>query len=219
MGMDCFAAEANRVASAYKQRTERNPARVHWGPSHTHFIEPCTKEQVVGSGWLETRDLVYREFIRPQAMGGCGGDWVELYRRVDRIEEPDYSCMGLLWRQLHRKEPRYEEAELEGSNEPYFSATRPAQQHTEDATELFTIFDFSQHETKTPTHTKLLSQNLVLATRSLLIRGAKRHQKHQAIKLRQQKPKNFHKVALAARNRRYHQPLPRHQHRRRMLHV
>jgi len=99
--------------SSTDEDEEQHSPSVRWGPSEVFVIEPCTKEQVIGTGWLETRDLVAREFIRPQSMGGCGGDWQVLYRRVEQIEEPDFSAMGLLWRQLFHKRQRLEEEQLE----------------------------------------------------------------------------------------------------------
>lgn len=73
--------------------------RVRWSDSDTvvHEIERLSIAQVVGCGWVQTRDLCNREFWQPQTEGGCGGQWAMLMKFVDQIDEPDYCAVGNIW--------------------------------------------------------------------------------------------------------------------------
>merc|ERR1719460_2028270 len=73
--------------------------RVRWSDSDTivHEIERLSIAQVVGCGWVQTRDLCNREFWKPQTEGGCGGQWAMLMKLVDQIDEPDYCAVGNIW--------------------------------------------------------------------------------------------------------------------------
>jgi len=73
--------------------------RVRWSDSDTivHEIERLSIAQVVGCGWVQTRDLCNREFWQPQTEGGCGGQWAMLMKLVDQIDEPDYCAVGNIW--------------------------------------------------------------------------------------------------------------------------
>jgi len=70
------------------------------------------KQQVIGTGWQDTTDLVYREFRRPSPLG-CGGKWEVLEERLAEIEEPHWTLVGQLWATLHDRAPRNEEAALD----------------------------------------------------------------------------------------------------------
>jgi len=71
-----------------------------------------TKCLVLGDGWQETTDLVYRDFRKPREQGGCSGEWSTLESRLLAIEEPCWATIGQLWGMLHGKTPRLEERAL-----------------------------------------------------------------------------------------------------------
>ena len=67
------------------------------------------KELNIGTGWRETLNLVTREFYLPLDKNGCGGNWEIFEKKINLIEEPDYSLIGLLWKQLNGFKKRNEE--------------------------------------------------------------------------------------------------------------
>ena len=44
---------------------------------------------------------------------GLGGNWSRFQANIDRLEEPDWCCIGQLWARHYGKSPRFEEASFE----------------------------------------------------------------------------------------------------------
>lgn len=67
------------------------------------------KTEVLGQNWMETSDLVYREFYSPIERGGCNRQWEILEKKLLEMEEPQWSLIGQLWSSLNPNSPRIEE--------------------------------------------------------------------------------------------------------------
>ena len=44
-------------------------------------------------------------------VGGCGGDWYLFQAKIDKLKEPDWSCIGKLWSNIYGRKHRFEENE------------------------------------------------------------------------------------------------------------
>ena len=66
-------------------------------------------EEKLGKDWQRTQDLTCREFTVPIEKGGCGRNWHVLQYKLDKLGEPCWRMIGMLWHSLHPCSKRLEE--------------------------------------------------------------------------------------------------------------
>ena len=66
-------------------------------------------EEKLGKDWQRTQDLTCREFTVPIEKGGCGKNWHVLQYKLDKLGEPCWRMIGMLWHSLHPCSKRLEE--------------------------------------------------------------------------------------------------------------
>jgi len=74
-------------------------------------------EEKLGKDWQRTQDLTCREFVIPIEKGGCGRNWHVLQYKLDKLGEPCWRMIGMLWHSLHPCSKRLEEDSDDGSSE------------------------------------------------------------------------------------------------------
>lgn len=78
---------------------------------HYDFDRDADMAEKSGDDWQETQDLVYREFTIPVEEGGCGRNWHILQSKLDKLNEPCWRMIGMLWNTLYPSAKRLEEAD------------------------------------------------------------------------------------------------------------
>lgn len=68
---------------------------------HYDFERDVDMVEKSGENWLETRDLVCREFFMPVELGGCGCKWHILEHKLNALKEPCWRMIGMLWNRLY----------------------------------------------------------------------------------------------------------------------
>jgi hypothetical protein len=76
---------------------------------HYDYNKEEDMEEKLGKDWLQTQDLIYREFDKPIEKGGCGRDWNVLQSKLDKLREPCWKMIGMLWNKLYPHKHRLEE--------------------------------------------------------------------------------------------------------------
>ena len=97
----------------------KNKPHIKWSDEHggelnsIKFIYQNTNERFLerkANDYRTTYELVnnFRSHIN---VGGCGGDWYLFQAKIDKLEEPDWSCIGKLWSNIYGRKHRFEEDE------------------------------------------------------------------------------------------------------------
>jgi hypothetical protein len=84
---------------------------------HYEYMRDEELEEKLGKDWQRTQDLTCREFVIPIEKGGCGRNWHVLQYKLDKLGEPCWRMIGMLWHSLHPCSKRLEEDSDDGSSE------------------------------------------------------------------------------------------------------
>ena len=84
---------------------------------HYEYFREEEMEEKLGKDWQRTQDLTCREFTVPIEKGGCGRNWHVLQYKLDKLGEPCWRMIGMLWHSLHPCAKRLEEDSDDGSSE------------------------------------------------------------------------------------------------------
>jgi hypothetical protein len=84
---------------------------------HYEYLREEEMEEKLGKDWQRTQDLTCREFSMPIEKGGCGRNWHVLQYKLDKLGEPCWRMIGMLWHSLHPCSKRLEEDSDEGTCE------------------------------------------------------------------------------------------------------
>ena len=76
---------------------------------HYEYFREEELEEKLGKDWQRTQDLTCREFTVPVEKGGCGRNWHVLQYKLDKLGEPCWRMIGMLWHSLHPCAKRLEE--------------------------------------------------------------------------------------------------------------
>ena len=76
---------------------------------HYEYFREEELEEKLGKDWQRTQDLTCREFTVPIEKGGCGRNWRVLQYKLDKLGEPCWRMIGMLWHSLHPCAKRLEE--------------------------------------------------------------------------------------------------------------
>lgn len=76
---------------------------------HYEYFREEEMEEKLGKDWQRTQDLTCREFTVPIEKGGCGRNWRVLQYKLDKLGEPCWRMIGMLWHSLHPCAKRLEE--------------------------------------------------------------------------------------------------------------
>jgi hypothetical protein len=83
---------------------------------HYEYFREEEMEEKLGKDWQRTQDLTCREFTIPIEKGGCGRNWHVLQYKLDKLGEPCWRMIGMLWHSLHPCAKRLEEDSDDGSS-------------------------------------------------------------------------------------------------------
>jgi hypothetical protein len=83
---------------------------------HYEYFREEELEEKLGKDWQRTQDLTCREFSIPIEKGGCGRNWHVLQYKLDKLGEPCWRMIGMLWHSLHPCAKRLEEDSDLGSS-------------------------------------------------------------------------------------------------------
>ena len=83
---------------------------------HYEYLRDEELEEKLGKDWQRTQDLTCREFAIPIEKGGCGRNWHVLQYKLDKLGEPCWRMIGMLWHSLHPCAKRLEEDSDDGSS-------------------------------------------------------------------------------------------------------
>jgi hypothetical protein len=83
---------------------------------HYEYFREEELEEKLGKDWQRTQDLTCREFTVPIEKGGCGRNWHVLQYKLDKLREPCWRMIGMLWHSLHPCSKRLEEDSDVGSS-------------------------------------------------------------------------------------------------------
>ena len=83
---------------------------------HYEYFREEELEEKLGKDWQRTQDLTCREFTVPIEKGGCGRNWRVLQYKLDKLGEPCWRMIGMLWNSLHPCAKRLEEDSDDGSS-------------------------------------------------------------------------------------------------------
>lgn len=86
---------------------------------HYEYFREEEMEEKLGKDWQRTQDLTCREFTVPIEKGGCGRNWRVLQYKLDKLGEPCWRMIGMLWHSLHPCAKRLEEDSDDGSEDEY----------------------------------------------------------------------------------------------------
>ena len=81
---------------------------------HYEYFREEELEEKLGKDWQRTQDLTCREFTVPVEKGGCGRNWHVLQYKLDKLGEPCWRMIGMLWHSLHPCAKRLEEDSDDG---------------------------------------------------------------------------------------------------------
>ena len=81
---------------------------------HYEYFREEELEEKLGKDWQRTQDLTCREFTVPIEKGGCGRNWRVLQYKLDKLGEPCWRMIGMLWHSLHPCAKRLEEDSDDG---------------------------------------------------------------------------------------------------------
>ena len=81
---------------------------------HYEYFREEELEEKLGKDWQRTQDLTCREFTVPIEKGGCGRNWRVLQYKLDKLGEPCWRMIGMLWHSLHPCSKRLEEDSDDG---------------------------------------------------------------------------------------------------------
>jgi hypothetical protein len=84
---------------------------------HYEYFREEEMEEKLGKDWQRTQDLTCREFMLPVEKGGCGRNWHVLQYKLDKLGEPCWRMIGMLWHSLHPCAKRLEEDSDDGSSD------------------------------------------------------------------------------------------------------
>jgi hypothetical protein len=83
---------------------------------HYEYFREEELEEKLGKDWQRTQDLTCREFAIPIEKGGCGRNWRVLQYKLDKLGEPCWRMIGMLWHSLHPCAKRLEEDSDDGGS-------------------------------------------------------------------------------------------------------
>lgn len=87
---------------------------------HYEYFREEELEEKLGKDWQRTQDLTCREFTVPIEKGGCGRNWHVLQYKLDKLREPCWRMIGMLWHSLHPCAKRLEEdSDCDSSSDDY----------------------------------------------------------------------------------------------------
>jgi hypothetical protein len=100
-------------------------------------------EEKLGKDWQRTQDLTCREFSMPIEKGGCGRNWHVLQYKLDKLGEPCWRMIGMLWHSLHPCAKRLEEDSDDGSSEEEYIVddSSSSDDYEDDITDDKTVCD------------------------------------------------------------------------------
>lgn len=84
---------------------------------HYEYFREEEMEEKLGKDWQRTQDLTCREFTVPIEKGGCGRNWHVLQYKLDKLGEPCWRMIGMLWHSLHPCAKRLEEDSDDGRSD------------------------------------------------------------------------------------------------------
>ena len=84
---------------------------------HYEYLREEEMEEKLGKDWQRTQDLTCREFSMPIEKGGCGRNWHVLQYKLDKLGEPCWRMIGMLWHSLHPCSKRLEEDSDDGRSD------------------------------------------------------------------------------------------------------
>ena len=84
---------------------------------HYEYQKDEEMEDKLGKDWLKTQDLTCREFSLPIEKGGCGRNWQILQCKLNKLSEPCWRMIGMLWHSLYPCAKRLDEDDDEWDDE------------------------------------------------------------------------------------------------------
>jgi hypothetical protein len=111
---------------------------------HYEYFREEELEEKLGKDWQRTQDLTCREFTVPIEKGGCGRNWHVLQYKLDKLREPCWRMIGMLWHSLHPCAKRLEEdSDDDSSDEEYIVGddSSSSDDYEDDITDDKTVCD------------------------------------------------------------------------------
>jgi hypothetical protein len=115
---------------------------------HYEYFREEELEEKLGKDWQRTQDLTCREFTVPVEKGGCGRNWHVLQYKLDKLGEPCWRMIGMLWHSLHPCAKRLEEdSDDDSSDEEYIvgddssTSSSESDDYEDDITDDKTVCD------------------------------------------------------------------------------
>lgn len=114
---------------------------------HYEYFREEELEEKLGKDWQRTQDLTCREFTVPIEKGGCGRNWHVLQYKLDKLREPCWRMIGMLWHSLHPCAKRLEEDSDDSSSEEEYivgddsSSSSSSEDYEDDITDDKTVCD------------------------------------------------------------------------------
>jgi hypothetical protein len=109
---------------------------------HYEYFREEEMEEKLGKDWQRTQDLTCREFTVPVEKGGCGRNWHVLQYKLDKLGEPCWRMIGMLWHSLHPCAKRLEEdSDDSSSDEEYIvdDSSTSSDDYEDDITDNKTV--------------------------------------------------------------------------------
>jgi hypothetical protein len=110
---------------------------------HYEYFREEEMEEKLGKDWQRTQDLTCREFAIPVEKGGCGRNWHVLQYKLDKLGEPCWRMIGMLWHSLHPCSKRLEEDSDDGSSDEEYIVddSSSSDDYEDDITDDKTVCD------------------------------------------------------------------------------
>jgi hypothetical protein len=120
---------------------------------HYEYFREEEMEEKLGKDWQRTQDLTCREFTVPIEKGGCGRNWHVLQYKLDKLGEPCWRMIGMLWHSLHPCSKRLEEdSDDDSSDEEYIvgddssTSSSESDDYEDDITDDKTVCDIEDSD-------------------------------------------------------------------------
>lgn len=118
---------------------------------HYEYFREEELEEKLGKDWQRTQDLTCREFTVPVEKGGCGRNWHVLQYKLDKLREPCWRMIGMLWHSLHPCSKRLEEdSDDDSSDEEYIVGddSSSSDDYEDDITDDKTVCDIQDSDSE-----------------------------------------------------------------------
>ena len=103
----------------------KDKRRVKWSDEHGEKLNSIKFiYQNINERFLERKAKDYQttyelanNFRLHINIGGCSGDWYVFQAKIDKLKEPDWSCIGRLWSNIYGRKRRFEEDDSIGDEQ------------------------------------------------------------------------------------------------------